>query len=250
MSFFEIKDLVAGTEDKTILSGFNLSINKGEVHAIMGPNGTGKSTLANIICGNPKYKITKGKIIFKDKDISTLSVDERAHLGLFLGFQNPVEIEGISVITFLKYAVNAKRKSEGKDKIAAPDFLKMIKVRATALGISDEMLKRPLNVGFSGGEKKRIETLQMAVLEPEFCILDEMDSGLDIDALKVVSDGVNVLAKDKTRAFLLITHYDRLLTLIKPDFVHIMNGGKIVKTGDAGLAKELEAKGYQGIIND
>lgn len=249
MSFFEIKDLVAGTEDKTILNGFNLSINKGEVHAIMGPNGTGKSTLANIICGNPKYKITKGKIIFKDKDISTLSVDERAHLGLFLGFQNPVEIEGISVITFLKYAINAKRKSEGKDKIAAPDFLKMIKVRATALGISDEMLKRPLNVGFSGGEKKRIETLQMAVLEPDFCILDEMDSGLDIDALKVVSDGVNVLAKDKSRAFLLITHYDRLLTLIKPDFVHIMNGGKIVKTGDAGLAKELEAKGYQGIIN-
>ena len=249
MSFFEIKDLVAGTEDKTILNGFNLSINKGEVHAIMGPNGTGKSTLANIICGNPKYKITKGKIIFEDKDISTLSVDERAHLGLFLGFQNPVEIEGISVITFLKYAVNAKLKSEGKDKIAAPDFLKMIKVRATALGISDEMLKRPLNVGFSGGEKKRIETLQMAVLEPDFCILDEMDSGLDIDALKVVSDGVNVLAKDKTRAFLLITHYDRLLTLIKPDFVHIMNGGKIVKTGDESLAKELEAKGYQGIIN-
>ena len=249
MSFFEIKDLVAGTEDKTILNGFNLSINKGEVHAIMGPNGTGKSTLANIICGNPKYKITSGKIIFKDKDISTLSVDERAHMGLFLGFQNPVEIEGISVITFLKYAVNAKRKFEGKDKIAAPDFLKMIKVRATALGISDEMLKRPLNVGFSGGEKKRIETLQMAVLEPDFCILDEMDSGLDIDALKVVSDGVNVLAKDKTRAFLLITHYDRLLTLIKPDFVHIMNGGKIVKTGDENLAKELEAKGYQGIIN-
>lgn len=249
MTFFAIKNLIAGTEDKTILNDFNLTINEGEIHAIMGPNGTGKSTLANIICGNPKYKITKGNIIFKDKDITALSPDERAHLGIFLSFQNPIEIDGVSVVTFLKYAVNAKRKAEGKDKIDAPSFLKMIDVRAKALGISKEMLKRPLNVGFSGGEKKRIETLQMAVLEPCFCILDEMDSGLDIDALKVVSEGVNVLAAEKNKSFLLITHYDRLLTLIKPNFVHIMNEGKIVKTGSADLAKELEEKGYQGVIN-
>lgn len=246
MSWLEIKDLKAGTEDKVILDGFNLTIEQGEVHAIMGPNGTGKSTLSNVICGNPKYKVYDGKITFKGKDLASLSVDERANMGIFLGFQNPVEIEGISVITFLKYAINAKLKANGESPLDAPTFLKRVKVRAEALGISAEMLKRQLNVGFSGGEKKRIETLQLAMLEPDFAILDEMDSGLDIDALKTVAEGINVLRDDK-HSFLLITHYDRLLSLIEPDFVHIMDGGKIIRSGNKELAKELEEKGYAGI---
>lgn len=246
MTWFQIKNLKANIGDKQILNDFSLSINEGEVHAIMGPNGTGKSTLANIICGNPKYTVTEGDIIFKGKSILTATPEERAHIGIFFGFQNPIEIEGVSVITFLKYALNAVRKARGEEPLDAPAFLKRIQVRADALGISKEMLKRPLNVGFSGGEKKRIETLQMAVLEPDFCILDEMDSGLDIDALKIVSAGANVLRSPK-RSFLLITHYDRLLSLITPDFVHIMNNGRIVRTGRAELAKELEKTGYQGL---
>ncbi len=248
MAWFKISNLEAGTAEKQILKDFNLEIKAGEVHAIMGPNGTGKSTLSNIICGNPKYKVSSGSIEFKDTDILPLMPEERAGMGIFLGFQNPIEIPGVSVMTFLKYAVNAQRAFKGLEPLDAPFLLKKVKIRAAALGVSDAMLKRYLNVGFSGGEKKRIETLQMAMLEPDLCILDEMDSGLDIDALKIVAEGVNVL-KSPERSFLLITHYDRLLTYIEPDVVHIMVGGKIVRSGDKSLAKELEAKGYAELMN-
>lgn len=248
MAWFKITNLDAGTGDKQILSDFNLEIKPGEVHAIMGPNGTGKSTLTNVICGNPKYTASKGNIEFKDKDILSLPPEERAGMGIFLGFQNPIDIPGVSVMTFLKYATNAQRAFKGLEPLDAPSLLKKVKLRAQALGISDAMLKRYLNVGFSGGEKKRIETLQMTMLEPDFAILDEMDSGLDIDALKVVAEGVNVL-KSPERSFLLITHYDRLLTYIEPDVVHIMVAGKIVRSGDKSLAKELEEKGYAELIN-
>ncbi len=243
MAWFEIKGLTAGTKDKTILNDFSLTVNEGEVHAVMGPNGTGKSTLAGIITGNPKYTVQSGSIMFKGKNILDMSPEERSWLGIFLGFQNPIEIDGISVMTFLKYAVNAHYKAKGLEEPDAPAFLKMVREQANTLGISSDILKRFLNVGFSGGEKKRIETLQMMMLKPDFCILDEMDSGLDIDALNTVSAAVNSL-RDKGRSFLLITHYDRLLTLIKPDFVHVMKGGKIIRTGNADLAKELEQQGY------
>ena len=243
MAWFEIKDLTAGTENKDILQGFSLTVNKGEVHAVMGPNGTGKSTLAGVITGNPKYTVRSGNIFFKGKNLLDMPLEERSWLGIFLGFQNPVEIDGVSVMTFLKYAVNAHYKAKGLEEPDAPAFLKMVRAKAETLGISSDILKRFLNVGFSGGEKKRIETLQMLMLQPDFCILDEMDSGLDIDALNTVSAAVNSL-RDKERSFLLITHYDRLLTLIKPDFVHVMKGGKIIRTGSADLAKELEAEGY------
>lgn len=243
MSWFEIKNLTAGTDDKIILKDFSLTIGEGEVHAIMGPNGTGKSTLGGVIAGSPKYKVYEGSIVFKGKNILAMTPEERSWLGIFLGFQNPIEIDGVSVTTFLKYAVNSHRKAAGLDEIDAPNFLRNIRTLADMLGVSSDMLKRFLNVGFSGGEKKRIETLQMLLLEPDFCVLDEMDSGLDIDALNTVSKAVNSM-RTSNRSFLLITHYNRMLSLIPPDFVHVMKDGKIVRTGDAELAKELEKNGY------
>ncbi len=244
MAFLEIKDLHAGIGEKEIIKGLNLTIEKGEVHAIMGPNGSGKSTLSNIIAGHPAYTVYGGSILFKGKDLLSLSPDERANSGVFLAFQYPTELPGVGTALFLKTALNAKRKFLGEKELDAVQFMKRLKTRATALGITDEMLKRPVNVGFSGGEKKKIETFQMAFLEPDFCILDEMDSGLDIDALKVVSDGINVM-REPHRSFLMITHYQRLLNYIRPDVVHIMVDGRIVRSGDMSLALYLEEKGYE-----
>ncbi len=244
MAFLEIKNLHAGIGEKEIIKGLNLTIEKGEVHAIMGPNGSGKSTLSNIIAGHPAYTVYEGSILFKGKDLLSLSPDERANSGVFLAFQYPTELPGVGTALFLKTALNTKRKFLGEKELDAVQFMKRLKTRATALGITDEMLKRSVNVGFSGGEKKKIETFQMAFLEPDFCILDEMDSGLDIDALKVVSDGINVM-REPHRSFLMITHYQRLLNYIRPDVVHIMVDGRIVRSGDMSLALYLEEKGYE-----
>lgn len=244
MAFLEIKNLCARVENKEILKDFSLTINEGEIHAIMGPNGSGKSTLSNVIAGHPAYEITSGSITFKGQDLLAMRADERANSGVFLAFQYPTELPGVGTALFLKTAINAKRKFLGLPDLDAVQFMKRLKMRATALGITDEMLKRPVNVGFSGGEKKKMETFQMAFLEPDFCILDEMDSGLDIDALKVVSNGVNIM-REPHRSFLLITHYQRLLDYIIPDFIHIMVNGKIVESGDKTLALTLEEKGYE-----
>ncbi|PPR40664.1 MAG: putative ATP-dependent transporter SufC [Alphaproteobacteria bacterium MarineAlpha5_Bin12] len=243
----EIKDLTVSVEDKIILNNFSLKINQGEVHAIMGPNGSGKSTLSNVLCGKDNYKIKKGEIIFKEKNIFELSIDERAKLGLFLAFQYPVELPGVSITPFLKTAINSKLKSLGKKEIDSLEFAKKVREASEYLGISKEMLKRSVNEGFSGGEKKRYEVLQMTLLNPDLTILDETDSGLDIDALKTVSKGVNRL-KRKDNSIVVITHYQRLLDYIIPDFVHILVAGKIVRSGDKNLALELEKKGYENII--
>lgn len=243
MALLEIKNLCARVGEKEILKDFSLTINAGEVHAIMGPNGSGKSTLSNVIAGNPAYTITGGSITFKGKNVLAMKPDERANCGIFLAFQMPTELPGVSTALFLKNALNAKRKYLGESELDAVGFMKRLKPRAQALGITDEMLKRPVNVGFSGGEKKRMETFQMAFLEPDFCILDEMDSGLDIDALRTVSDAVNVM-REPNRAFLLITHHTDILDYIKPDFVHVLVDGRIVKTGPRELAAELEKTGY------
>ena len=244
MAFLEIKNLCARVENKEILKDFSLTINAGEIHAIMGPNGSGKSTLSNVIAGHPAYEVTSGSITFKGQDLLAMRADERANSGVFLAFQYPTELPGVGTALFLKTAINAKRKFLGLPDLDAVQFMKRLKMRATALGITDEMLKRPVNVGFSGGEKKKMETFQMAFLEPDFCILDEMDSGLDIDALKVVSNGVNIM-REPHRSFLLITHYQRLLDYIVPDFIHIMVNGKIVESGDKTLDLTLEEKGYE-----
>lgn len=244
MSLLEIKNLCASVGDKEILKDFSLTINAGEVHAIMGPNGSGKSTLSNVIAGHPAYTVTGGSITFKGKDVLEMSPDERANSGIFLAFQYPTELPGVGTALFLKTALNAKRKYLGQPELDAVGFMKRLKTRSVALGITDEMLKRPVNVGFSGGEKKKMETFQMAFLEPDFCILDEMDSGLDIDALRVVSGGVNVM-REPHRSFLLITHYQRLLDYIVPDYIHIMVNGRIVESGDKTLALKLEEKGYE-----
>ena len=243
MPLIEIKNLHVSVQDKDILKGISLTINAGEVHAIMGPNGTGKSTLSNVIAGREGYQITQGSISFDGQDLLVMPPDARARAGVFLAFQYPVEIPCVSTSAFLKTALNAKRRAAGKPEIDAMEFLKLVKAKNKALGIPDDMIKRPLNVGFSGGEKKRAEVLQMTLLEPRFAVLDETDSGLDIDALKVVSDGVNAL-RDPSRAFLVITHYQRLLNYIVPDYVHVMAGGRIVKSGGKELAHELEAEGY------
>jgi len=234
-------------EDKTILKGVNLSVEAGEVHAIMGPNGSGKSTLSYVLAGKDGYKVTTGSATLEGEDILAMDPEERATAGLFLAFQYPVEIPGVGNMTFLRTAVNAQRKARGEDEMSAADFLKVIRARAKDLKIDADMLKRPVNVGFSGGEKKRNEILQMAMLEPKMCILDETDSGLDVDAMKLVSDGVNAL-RDAGRGFLVITHYQRLLDHIKPDFVHIMADGRIVKTGGPELALEIEKNGYTDIL--
>jgi Fe-S cluster assembly ATP-binding protein len=232
---------------KEILKGIDLGIKAGEVHAIMGPNGSGKSTLSYVLAGREDYEVTKGSITLDGEDILDMAPEERAAAGLFLAFQYPVEIPGVNMSMFLKTAVNALRKARGQDELDALAILKLIREKSKALGISDDMMKRAVNVGFSGGEKKRNEVLQMAMLEPKFCVLDETDSGLDIDALKIVADGVNAM-RGQQRSFLVITHYQRLLDYIKPDVVHIMADGKIIKTGGPELAQELEAKGYAGFI--
>lgn len=243
----EIKNLTASVEEKTILKGLNLSVKAGEVHAIMGPNGAGKSTLANVLAGQDAYKVDGGSVSFNGEDLFELAIEERAAKGLFLSFQYPLEIPGVATMTFLKESINAQRKQRGDDELSTPNFMKLVKEKAQALGVTPEMLRRPLNVGFSGGEKKRNEILQMMLLEPSLCVLDETDSGLDIDALRVVADGVNGL-RSPERAMIIITHYQRLLDYIEPDFVHILVDGKIIKSGGPELAKQLERDGYKDII--
>ncbi len=245
----EIKNLHAQiAEDGTeIIRGLNLKVEQGEVAAIMGPNGSGKSTLSYILAGREDYEVTSGDILFNGESILEMDPAERAASGVFLAFQYPVEIPGVPTMTFLKTAMNAQRKARGEDELATPDFIKLVKEAAGKLSINMEMLKRPLNVGFSGGEKKRAEILQMALLSPELCVLDETDSGLDIDALKIVSDGVNAL-REQNRSFLVITHYQRLLEHIVPDSVHVLYKGQIIQSGDKSLALELEANGYAEII--
>ena len=245
----EIEDLRARAGDKEIIKGFNLTINEGEVHAIMGPNGAGKSTLSYVLCGKPGYEIISGNVRFKGKDLLSMSIEERAREGLLLIMQYPVEIPGVQTTAFLKHAVNAIRLDRGEPELDTMEFIKMVRETGKSLGIDNEMLKRPVNVGFSGGEKKRMETLQMTVLKPDMAILDEADSGLDIDALKVVAEGVNALRNGK-RSMLVITHYQRLLNYIVPDFVHVFANGHIVKSGDKNLALELEEKGYAEFIKD
>lgn len=244
---FKISNLKASIEDKEILKGINLEIEPGKVHAIMGPNGSGKSTLSYILAGREDYDVTDGDITLDGESLMELAPEERAAKGIFLAFQYPVEIPGVQMTTFLKTALNAVRKARGQNELDAIDFLKLMKTKCRELGISDEMMKRAVNVGFSGGEKKRNEVLQMAMLEPKLAVLDETDSGLDIDALKIVADGVNAM-RGGDRSFLVITHYQRLLDYIKPDVVHVLAGGKIIKTGGPELALELEAKGYGEIV--
>lgn len=245
----EIKDLHAGVEDKEIIKGLNLIINEGEVHAIMGPNGAGKSTLSHILTGKPGYEVTSGEILFKGKDLLSLKTEERALEGLFLMMQYPVEIEGVSTMSFLKYAMNAKRKYQGLSELDMTDFMKTVREEAAKLNISSEMLKRFVNVGFSGGEKKRMETLQMVLLKPDLAILDEADSGLDIDALKTVFQGIDKLLYGQ-KSLLIITHHDDLFEYVAPDFVHVFSDGHIIKSGDKSLASELEAKGYTDFIKE
>ncbi len=236
-------------EDKQILKGVDLDIPAGAVHAIMGPNGSGKSTLSYVLSGRDGYEVTDGSASLEGQDVLELEPEERAAAGLFLAFQYPVEIPGVGNMTFLRTALNAQLKARGEDELSAADFLKMVREKAKSLKIDNDMLKRPVNVGFSGGEKKRNEILQMAVLEPKMCILDETDSGLDVDAMKLVSEGVNAL-RDAGRSFLVITHYQRLLDHIKPDVVHIMADGRIVKTGGPELALEVENNGYADILGE
>tara|TARA_B100001765_G_scaffold143414_1_gene91110 strand:- start:308 stop:1039 length:732 start_codon:yes stop_codon:yes gene_type:complete len=241
----KINNLTAKIENKSILNGLNLEVKPGEIHAIMGPNGSGKSTLANILSGKKGYEIS-GKINYQDKDLFKLAIEERAHKGLFLAFQYPLEIPGVRTSNFLKTSLNAIRKSNGKKELDALEFLKIVKTKAAELKIDEKTLDRQLNVGFSGGEKKKNEILQMSLFEPKMVILDETDSGLDIDALKIVANGVNTL-RNNGRSFLIITHYQRLLDYIKPDFVHVLMNGKIAKTGCSDLALELEKVGYNKI---
>jgi Fe-S cluster assembly ATP-binding protein len=242
----QIKNLHARIGDKEILKGLTLTVNAGEVHAIMGPNGTGKSTLASIIAGKEDYEVTAGEIIFNGKNILEMSADERAREGVFLAFQYPVEIPGVSTTNFMKAALNAKRKHQGLEPIVAKDFLKLMNDKRQLVELDKSYLSRSINEGFSGGEKKRNEIFQMAMLDPMLSIMDETDSGLDIDALRIVSEGVNKL-RTKDNAFLIITHYQRLLNYIVPDFVHVMYDGRIVKTGDKNLALKMEEKGYDWI---
>jgi Fe-S cluster assembly ATP-binding protein len=243
----EISDLAARVAGKEILNGVNLTVNAGEVHAIMGPNGSGKSTLAQVLAGREDYEVTRGSVTFEGHDLLAMRAEERARAGLFLGFQYPVEIPGVNNVYLLKAALNAKRKAAGEPEVDAYDFLALIRQKMKFMQMSETFLTRGVNEGFSGGEKKRNEVLQMLVLEPKLAILDETDSGLDIDALKVVSQGVNSL-RDPERAVVLVTHYQRLLDYVIPDYVHVLSGGRIVKSGDKSLAQELERRGYDWVM--
>jgi Fe-S cluster assembly ATP-binding protein len=245
----EIKNLHAEVDGKQILKGVNLTVPKGEVHAIMGPNGSGKSTLSYVMAGKPGYEVTEGEILLDGENILEMEPDERAAKGLFLAFQYPLEIPGVATMTFLRTAVNAQRKARGEGELSTPEFMKLVRDTAGKLEINPDMLRRAVNVGFSGGEKKRNEILQMALLSPRLCVLDETDSGLDIDALKIVSDGVNRL-RSPERAMIVITHYQRLLDHIVPDVVHVLSKGRIVKTGGKDLARDLEAQGYAQFQDD
>ena len=243
MSLLEVKNLHVEIEGKKILNGLDLTVNKGEVHAIMGPNGSGKSTLAHVLAGKDEYEVTEGDILLEGESVLEMEPDERAAKGVFLAFQYPIEIPGVATMTFLRTALNAQRKRRGEAELTTPEFMKRVREGAAKLSINQDMLRRGVNVGFSGGEKKRNEILQMALLEPRLAVLDETDSGLDIDALKIVSDGVNRL-RSPERSFVVITHYQRLLNYIVPDIVHVLSKGRIVKTGGKELALELEASGY------
>jgi Fe-S cluster assembly ATP-binding protein len=241
-----IKDLRVSIEDKEILRGINLEVKPGEVHAIMGPNGSGKSTLANVLAGREEYEITSGSITYQGQDLFEMEVDERAQAGIFLAFQYPVEIPGVSTSNFLKSTLNAVRKAQGKEELNAVQMLKFIREKIKMVGMDEKLLSRSLNEGFSGGEKKRNEMLQMALLEPQLAILDETDSGLDIDALRIVSEAVNQL-RNPERSFIIVTHYQRLLNYIVPDFVHVLHNGQIIKSGDKSLALQLEDQGYDWV---
>jgi Fe-S cluster assembly ATP-binding protein len=240
-----IDNLHATVADKPILKGLSLTINAGEVHAIMGPNGAGKSTLGYVLGGRPGYEVTGGSVAFEGQDLLALEPHQRAAAGLFLGFQYPVEIPGVSFVQFLRESLNAQRNSRGEEPLSGGDFLKLARGQAALLKLDMEMLKRPVNVGFSGGEKKRAEMVQMGILAPKLAVLDETDSGLDIDALRVVGEGINATMRSPDKAVLLITHYQRLLDYVKPDFVHVLAGGRIVRTGGPELAHELEERGYE-----
>ncbi len=246
-SLLSINNLKVSIAEKIIINGLNLTINHGEVHAIMGPNGSGKSTLAKTLAGHPECEIQSGSISYLGKDLFDLSVEERANEGIFMGFQYPIEIPGLSNTAFLKAALNAKKKSQGDEEITAVDFLKELKHNAEVIGMDQAFLNRGVNEGFSGGEKKRNEILQMMMLKPRLSILDETDSGLDIDAMKTVANGLNSMRR-KDSSFLLITHYDRLLGYIKPDFVHVLSKGQIIQSGDSTLANQLEEKGYEWLV--
>ena len=249
MSLLEIKNLHVEVGGKKILNGLDLTVEKGQVHAIMGPNGSGKSTLSYVLAGKADYHVIEGEILFDGVNVLGMAPDERAAKGLFLAFQYPIEIPGVATMTFLRTAVNAQRKARGEAELSTPEFIKTVREAAGELGISQDMLRRAVNVGFSGGEKKRNEILQMAMLQPRLAVLDETDSGLDIDALKIVADGVNAL-RSPERAFVVITHYQRLLDYIVPDVVHVLSKGRIVRTGGKELALELEEKGYAQYVEE
>lgn len=242
----EIRNLHARVQEKEILNGINLTIKPGEVHAIMGPNGSGKSTLAQVLAGRDIYEVTAGEVLFENKNLLEMAPEDRAREGVFLAFQYPVEIPGVSNMYFLRATVNARRKHQGLEELDAFDFLELVKEKARLLGLSEDLLSRPVNEGFSGGEKKRNEVFQMAVLEPRLCILDETDSGLDIDALKAVANGINAM-RSPERGMLVVTHYQRLLNYVVPDYVHVMYNGRIVRSGGKDLALELEQQGYAGL---
>ena len=243
----QINNLSATVADKPILKGLSLTVNAGEIHAIMGPNGAGKSTLAYVLGGRPGYEVTGGSVSFNGQDLFALVPHERAAAGLFLGFQYPVEIPGVSFVQFLRESLNAQRRARGEAPLSGGEFLKLAREKAGLLKLDMDMLKRPVNVGFSGGEKKRAEMVQMGILDPVFAVLDETDSGLDIDALRVVGDGINAVMRQPNKGVLLITHYQRLLDYVKPDFVHVLADGRIVKTGGAELAVQLEREGYEAV---